>query len=383
MIRPLKSRRSLAVTAVLGLALIVPSMAQALEDQVQVRGAGLSSAQVKVTLSDIGSPSSYSYTINGSTQSLSGYTLRQVLDEADGQSSSLQVSKATSVNIPRPTNGFVAIAKSDFSQGPPLFYEEDGTMKFVDPTGPRILTYSFSIPAVELVQSKQSVGIGANPANGSKAGEKVTFAAQSNGAASGESITYSWKFGDGSTGSGPNPNHTFAKKGSFDVTVTATGTAGFSQTDTLNYQVDPKKSKKKQKGGGDDKDGDQTGTDTNTDPGYSTPYSGSTYGTGVPGGSYPSPAAPAGPSSTPAPQNEEPVVPPDDGLIAVTGELVSSSAPAVTSPPGEAPAEDSLQEGTPEEPQKAGINDGVWVFLGLMALFALGGLAEKRGSRLR
>ncbi|MBA3470818.1 MAG: PKD domain-containing protein, partial [Herpetosiphonaceae bacterium] len=42
----------------------------------------------------------------------------------------------------------------------------------------------------------------------------------------GPNVTYSWDFGDGSTGSGASPTHTYAAPGSYSATVTATNTFG-------------------------------------------------------------------------------------------------------------------------------------------------------------
>lgn len=380
---------SLAGLFALVVILMLPSMAQALEGQVQVRGAGLSTTQVKVNLSDLGSPETFSYSINGTTQDLSGFTLQQILDEAESQSASLEVSSATSVNIPRPSNGTVSIEQADFSDGPPLFYEEDGTVKFVDPTGPRILTFTQAIPAIELVVSEQAVSIAANPASGAKAGEQVTFVAQPEGQSNGETVSYTWKFGDGTSASGANPKHTFRKKGQFSVKVTAKGSAGFTASAAVTYSVDQKdqEKEKKEKKESESKDPDPPPASNSTDSygGYDG-YSG--YGSYGGGSTSPYadgtsiPASPSTPVQPAAPDPEEQVDPPvDDGLIEVTGELVSSSAPAATVPPGTL-APEAAPEETPAA-QKQGIHDGVWVFLGLMTLFALGGLAEKRGSRLR
>jgi len=51
-------------------------------------------------------------------------------------------------------------------------------------------------------------------------------------------ITYSWDFGDGSTGTGANPSHTWADNGTYTVAVTATDNAGDSDTSTVSVIVD-------------------------------------------------------------------------------------------------------------------------------------------------
>jgi predicted outer membrane repeat protein len=51
--------------------------------------------------------------------------------------------------------------------------------------------------------------------------------------AAGNNITYVWDFGDGQTGSGPNPAHVYADVGSYIATVTATNSAGSATADTV------------------------------------------------------------------------------------------------------------------------------------------------------
>jgi hypothetical protein len=41
-------------------------------------------------------------------------------------------------------------------------------------------------------------------------------------------LTYNWNFGDGSTGSGTSPTHVYANPGSFNATLTVTGTIAAS-----------------------------------------------------------------------------------------------------------------------------------------------------------
>ena len=56
-----------------------------------------------------------------------------------------------------------------------------------------------------------------------------------------ESSMYSrtWTFGDGSTGTGPNPTHSYSAAGTFRVSATATDVAGRSTTSWLNLTVVP------------------------------------------------------------------------------------------------------------------------------------------------
>jgi len=65
-------------------------------------------------------------------------------------------------------------------------------------------------------------------------GKAVNLDAESSG--SGD-LTYSWEFGDGSTGSGKNPSHTYSKPGRHNVKLTVTNSDGLSSTDTTYVEV--------------------------------------------------------------------------------------------------------------------------------------------------
>ncbi|WP_307804719.1 PQQ-dependent sugar dehydrogenase [Streptomyces sp. VRA16 Mangrove soil] len=54
---------------------------------------------------------------------------------------------------------------------------------------------------------------------------KVGFSSTSNDA-DGDALTYSWNFGDGTTGTGAAPSHTYKKNGTYTATVTAKDTTG-------------------------------------------------------------------------------------------------------------------------------------------------------------
>jgi len=58
------------------------------------------------------------------------------------------------------------------------------------------------------------------------------------GAITNAAITnYAWNFGDGGTGTGQNPNHTFTSGGDFTVTLTVTNSAGGTHTTRRVYRV--------------------------------------------------------------------------------------------------------------------------------------------------
>jgi PKD repeat protein len=66
------------------------------------------------------------------------------------------------------------------------------------------------------------------------AGSPVAF---NGGSSTGGISAYSWSFGDGAVGSGATPRHTYAKPGTYAVTLTVTDPEGFTSTRSLNVVV--------------------------------------------------------------------------------------------------------------------------------------------------
>lgn len=245
---------------------------------------------------------------------------------------------------------------------------EDINPKIYDPTQLKTLEVSLSPPSKEIT-SGDSVRFKATVAN-----------------SGGNPVEYQWSFGDGDTKKTSTGSiaHTFrGKDRQFVVTVNVVGDGFRPGQDTSAItigKVEPKKKEKK----------DDEETTPPADGGYTDPgYGGYTYpgSGGYPGGSggYPGGAgtSPGAGSSTPAdPQPKDRTEPPvDDGLTMVTGELVSGSAPAQTTTPGESGAEPPVAV-TPTADGFA-ISSGAWTAIGLLALLGIGLLAEARGSRLR
>jgi hypothetical protein len=68
--------------------------------------------------------------------------------------------------------------------------------------------------------------------------QAITFDGSGSTAALGRTISsYSWNFGDGITGTGEKPVHTYSVDGEFTVTLTVTDSAGASNTDTITVKI--------------------------------------------------------------------------------------------------------------------------------------------------
>jgi PKD repeat protein len=61
-------------------------------------------------------------------------------------------------------------------------------------------------------------------------GQAITFDGSASADPNGDPLTYSWDFGDGSTGSGVNPMHTYAAAGNYTVTLTVNDSSLSSNT---------------------------------------------------------------------------------------------------------------------------------------------------------
>jgi hypothetical protein len=65
----------------------------------------------------------------------------------------------------------------------------------------------------------------------------VTFDGTGSSDADGDPLTFAWDFGDGTTGSGPQPTHKFPDDGVFTVTLTVSDGQGGVSTDTMSVTV--------------------------------------------------------------------------------------------------------------------------------------------------
>lgn len=82
-----------------------------------------------------------------------------------------------------------------------------------------------------------TAGLDASPTSG-WAPLTVNFDGSASGGTS--PYTYSWKFGDGTTSSKQNPEHTFSESGSYTVTLTVTDNVNIQDSDTIIINVSSK-----------------------------------------------------------------------------------------------------------------------------------------------
>ena len=119
-------------------------------------------------------------------------------------------------------------------------------------------TATFSPTAVGLVTGTATVGTAAHPvviqmtgtgvlggnpiANAGgpytgNVGQAIAFSGANSTAPSGQTLTYAWNFGDGTTGTGATPTHSYAKTGSFTASLTVTDSLGATNSTTVAVTV--------------------------------------------------------------------------------------------------------------------------------------------------
>ena len=69
--------------------------------------------------------------------------------------------------------------------------------------------------------------------------EVITFDGSQSSDPDGSITDYSWDFGDGTTGTGINPTHSYSTEGTYTVTLTVTDDLSLTSTDTLTVTVTP------------------------------------------------------------------------------------------------------------------------------------------------
>ena len=71
------------------------------------------------------------------------------------------------------------------------------------------------------------------------AGQALTFDGSGSTDSDGSIVSYAWTFGDGSTGSGVSPSHTYSSPGSFTATLTVTDNAGATASASASVTIAP------------------------------------------------------------------------------------------------------------------------------------------------
>lgn len=310
-----------------------------------------------------------------SATTVTGFSLAKVLEAAGADPYGFSY-----LEVQRPAGGAVLLSRHQaldpaaFTEGFPVVYATATGTGFLRPSsGAGDLNASdfFEAPqGITLALHKGSsmrIEATASPLR-TKPGQPVVFKATVEGAGAGEQLTYSWHFDDGHSASGASVQHSFAKRGSYDVVVGVTtpgNPAGASAVVTI--QVGAPLSGPNRKGGGSNRDAD-------------APDHGAASGT--PGaGAAASPESGVGVAPTDAQRGRRPRVRRSNAGAAPAGEpVVGELVSATTTPVDEAkPAgarTGQLDEGDGEGPGLSGAALGILVTAGLLGA---GALIEARG----
>jgi hypothetical protein len=273
-----------------------------------------------------------------------------------------------------------ALDPGAFPEGPPVVYATAAGTGFLRPSaGSEDVNANDSFEApqgIALVLRKGSpllVEVKASTER-TRPGKAVSFSAVVGRAGSGEQLSYSWYFDDGHSASGASAQHSFAKRGSYDVVVGVTtpgDRAGASAVVTI--QVGAPLSGPNRKGGGHNRDaeapdhGVATGTRGAVPPGPGAGLPGSGVGAAPPD-TRPTAALSVRRSNTDTALRDAAAGEP------VAGQLVSSTTPIDPEDPVAARRGQLENDGGGSSLPSAAL--GVLTTLGLLAA---GALVEARG----
>ena len=114
-------------------------------------------------------------------------------------------------------------------------FDEDGTYTVTFTASNEVNTATETLEVtVEAPVPAEVVTMNANPNPGTE-GEPISFSSNVRGDTP---VDYNWDFGDGSTGSGASPSHTYDEPGTYTVTLTVSNEAG-EDTRTMTVTADP------------------------------------------------------------------------------------------------------------------------------------------------
>jgi len=323
------------------------------------------------------------------TRTVTGFSLAAVLEAAGADPYSFSY-----LEVLRPVGGSVLLSRHQaldpgaFPEGPPLVYATPNGTTFLRPASDSEDANGgdcFEVPqGVTVVLRKGSpLRVRAHASElRVRARQEVDFDATVEGAGAGEQLEYSWYFDDGGSATGASANHSFAKRGSYDVVVGVTTTGddtGVSAVVTVEVGA-------LSSGGPDRKGGGDNHNAAAPDSGAASGPSGS-VGVGA-GSSKPARGATAAADGTPAPPSHDPARPskPERRKAQPTGErvsglLLSGTGNGAGAAPEEQPtAPVAARTGTLREGDGGGgLPTGAWGILVSLGLLGTGVLIEAGG----
>ena len=113
----------------------------------------------------------------------------------------------------------------------------NGTITISDPNAdndPQTITVSLTVNAVN--NQSPTASFTANPISG-YAPVAVSFNASSSSDPDGTIVSYSWAFGDGATGTGVSPSHTYTSAGTYTVRLTVTDNGITAERDSTSMTI--------------------------------------------------------------------------------------------------------------------------------------------------
>lgn len=376
---------------------VLAGPAFAKDGQVTVRAAGITNASVTVKLSELGTNdiNNRNYRLKSGPMGISGHSLLQVMNAADAQSDEINLATIPAIEIDRPSGGPIRISGKDvrnpsaFSDGPPVFYEDNGATVFVMPGsgGGAGSRFRFvGAPVGISISSGASYGVNLSASRTRvKVGQEVSFNVSVTGQDGGETLSFRWRFGDGTvrTTARGRVTHTFRTDGAFPVIVEVTGASGTGQSGILIEvgKVEKPKPKPDEANGlaSQNPDGNGgTGGSGGGEGGFGSGFGSGSGSSGSGTGSGPPASVAAPPAAEPQDPEPKPDATPDDGLIEVQGRLVDSQTSTVVSPADASAVESANPAPSGTEQGGFGIPGAAWTLAGVGLLMGLGAFAELR-----
>jgi hypothetical protein len=315
-----------------------------------------------------------------SSTTVTGFSLTAILSAAGADPFGFSY-----LEVQRPAGGSVLLSRHQaldpgaFDEGPPVVYATAAGTGFLRPSsGYEDLNAgdSFEAPqGIALVLRKGSpllVEVKASTKR-TRPGKKVSFSAVVGRAGSGEQLSYSWYFDDGHSASGAGAQHSFARRGSYDVVVGVTtpgDRAGASAVVTIQVGAPPS--------GPDRKGGGRNRAAEAPDHGVATGTRGAAPpGPGGAAASVPAPMAHSQPTAARKKTHRRPAPESEDGKH-VSGVLLSGTS---TAPLPEPPLPATARSGNlGDQGGGLGIPGAALGLLVTAGLLGAGALAESRGA---